>query len=241
MRAASRSKFLRLAPLALAAAVAGAMALTAGGKSADAGSASHGGGAAEMNGPATGKFTAPEYAMGSPKAPVTVVEYLSNTCSHCADYDQHVFPDIKKKYVDTGKVKYVIREFLTPPEPVSAAGFVFARCAGRDKYWPTIEALFRSQPELFQSGDVRGTYLKIAKAMGMSEPAFNQCMADDAALKAVADRVQKATDAKVTGTPTFVFNGKMLNPGDTVGGQPYTGGELSLAQFDAAYAAAGGK
>lgn len=222
----------RLLPILVGALAA--VALAACGQKADAA-----GGAG--NGPAKGKFTASEYAMGSDKAPVTVVEYLSNTCSHCADYDQHVFPDVKKKYIDTGKVKYVIREFLTPPEQVSAAGFVFARCTGRDKYWPTIEALFRGQEELFRTSDVRGSYLKIAKSMGMSDADFNTCLGDDEAYKALQSRVDKALADKVTGTPTFVFNGKMLTAGDTLAGQPYGGGELTLAMFDAAYARAGGK
>ena len=224
----------RLAPFAVIA-FAAAVALAACGQKADAA------GGAATNGPASGKFAAPEYAMGSDKAKVTVVEYLSDTCSHCADYDQHVFPDVKKKYIDTGKVKYVIREFLTPPENVSAAGFVLARCAGRDKYWPTIEALFRGQEELFKTGDVRGSYTKIAKSMGMSDAQFNACLGDDAAYKALSERVDRAQAAGVSGTPTFLFNGKMLKAGDTLAGQPYGGGELTLAQFDAAYAAAGGK
>ena len=225
MRAASR----RLVPAAVTFALAAGLGLAACNRSADAGAAP------------SGKFTAPEYVMGDPKAPVTVVEYLSDTCSHCAQFDQEIFPGIKKKYVDTGKVKYVIREMVTPPEAVSAAGFVFARCGGRDKYWPTIEAEFRAQPEMFKTGDVRGSYLKIAQAQGMSEQAFNQCMQDDDALKAVTERVDKATKAGVDGTPTFIFNGKMLKPGDKLGATTYGGGELSPAQFDAAYAAAGGR
>ncbi len=225
----------RFAPFAVVA-FAAALALAACGQKADAA-----GGGSSANGPASGKFAAPEYAMGSDKAPVTVVEYLSNTCSHCADYDQKVFPQVKAKYIDTGKVKYVIREFLTPPENVSAAGFVLARCAGRDKYWPTIEALFRGQEELFKSGDVRGSYTKVAKSMGMSDAQFNQCLGDDAAYKALSERVDKAVAAGVNGTPSFLFNGTMLKPGETLAGQPYGGGELTLAQFDAAYARAGGK
>lgn len=219
-----------------AAAFAAALALAACGQKADAA-----GGSAAVNGPASGAFTAPEYVMGNPKAAVTVVEYLSDTCSHCADYDAHVFPQVKAKYIDSGKVKYVIREFLTPPENVSAAGFVLARCAGRDKYWPTIEALFRGQEELFKSGDVRGSYTKVAKSMGMSDAQFNACLGDDAAYKALSERVDKAVAAGVSGTPTFLFNGTMLKPGDTLAGQAYGGGELTLAQFDAAYARAGGK
>ncbi len=76
------------------------------------GSADAAGGA---NGSGSGVFTGAEYVMGDPKAKVTAVEYLSNTCSHCARFDREVFPDIKKEYIDKGKVQYHIREFLTPP------------------------------------------------------------------------------------------------------------------------------
>ena len=74
-----------------------------------------------------------EMVLGNPNAKVTVIEYASASCPHCARWNEDVYPAFKKKYVDTGKVKYVFREFLTPPTEVAAAGFLLARCAGKDK------------------------------------------------------------------------------------------------------------
>lgn len=197
---------------------------------------------AAANGPAAGKFTAPEYVLGDAKAKVTVVEYLSNTCSHCAHFDQTYFPEIKKAYVDTGKVKWVIREFLTDPVQVSAPGFVLARCAGRDKYWGVVESLFATQAELFKSGDARGYLYKTGKAAGMTDAQINTCLADDQAYKDLNARVEKAVNQnKITGTPTFVVNGKQLQPGATLAGQRFDGTDLKPAMFADVYRQAGGK
>ncbi|MDB5447797.1 MAG: dsbA, partial [Phenylobacterium sp.] len=76
-----------------------------------------------------------DMSLGPPDAKVKVVEYASASCSHCARFNNEVFPAFKAKYVDTGKVNYTLREFLTPPEEVAAAGFLLARCAGKDKYF----------------------------------------------------------------------------------------------------------
>jgi protein-disulfide isomerase len=181
------------------------------------GSASAGGGGGDA-------MTAPEMTMGDPKAKVTLVEYASDTCSHCAHFAETVFPAVKAKYIDTGKVYYKFREFLTPPEPVAAAGFLLARCAGKDKYFQVVDAEFRGQEQMFKTGDAHGVLLNIAKSVGMTEPQFNTCVQDEAALKALQARVQKAIDVdKIDGTPTFVVNGKQL-----------PSGEKSLADMDAA-------
>src|SRR5688572_8278560 len=82
-----------------------------------------------------------DMVMGKADAPVTVIEYASVTCSHCANFNATVFPAFKAKYVDTGQVKYVLREFLTPPVPIAAAGFLIARCAGPDKYFGVVDAI----------------------------------------------------------------------------------------------------
>lgn len=215
----------RLGALAALALAAGALAACSQNADARPGQASAG---PNLNGSPSGKFTASEYVMGSAKAPVSVVEYLSDTCSHCARFDAEVFPAIKKNYIDTGKVKWTIREFLTPPEAVSAAGFVLARCAGRDKYWPVVEAIFHSQEDMFKSGDVKGTFLKIAQSMGMDEKQFDACVQDDAAFKALNERVQKAmTVDKIDSTPTLIVNGKTYVS------------EMNLAEMQKAIADAG--
>lgn len=167
-------------------------------------------------------------SMGKADAPVTVEEYASTTCSHCGRFNADVFPAFKAKYIDTGKVQYTLHEFLTPPEAVASAGFLIARCAGKEKYFSVIDALFRSQEELYATGDARGTLLKVAQSAGMSEQQFNACVADEAANKALAARVDSAIkDKGVSSTPTFFFNGKKVKEG-----------EMTPAELDAAVAEA---
>ncbi len=176
--------------------------------------------------------TAATMDLGDPNAKVTVEEWASVTCPHCAAFNEEVFPAFKAKYVDTGKVHYVFHEFLTPPAQVAAAGFLVARCAGKDKYFNVTDAIFHSQAELYQ--DPRGVLFRIGKGVGMTEDQVTKCIQDDAGLKALNDRVEKAqTKDGVTGTPTFKFNGKTLD-GQTLAGVPYNGGEMTLAQLDAA-------
>jgi protein-disulfide isomerase len=171
---------------------------------------------------------ADDMTLGNPDAKVTVVEYASASCSHCARWNEEVWPTFKTKYVDTGRVHYVFKEFLTPPIELASAAFLTARCAGEDKYFSVVDAVFRAQPVMYQTGDYRGELLRIANSAGLSEAEFTQCIRDDEALKALNDRVEKAVkDDKITGTPTFVVNGKKV--GD---------GEMSMEQLDAAIAEA---
>lgn len=176
-------------------------------------------------GPSEGDMT-----MGNMDAKVQLVEYASASCSHCATFNNTVFPAFKAKYIDTGKVGYTLKEFLTPPEAVAAAAFLTARCAGKDKYFSVVDAVFHGQAEMFQTGDFRGGLLRIAQGAGMTEDQFNKCVSDEAALKALNARVEKAIkEDKITGTPTFVVNGKTVATG-----------EITMEQLDAAVAAAGG-
>ena len=170
--------------------------------------------------------------LGDPNAKVTITEWASVTCPHCAAFNESVFPAFKAKYIDTGKIHYVFREFLTPPASVAAAGFLVARCAGKDKYFNVTDAIFHSQAELYQ--DPRAVLFRIGKGVGMTEDQVTKCIQDEAALKALNDRVDAATTKDgVTGTPSFALNGKKLD-GQTLGGTVYNGGEITLAQLDAA-------
>ena len=174
---------------------------------------------------------ADDMTLGNPKAKVTVVEYASASCIHCGRWNNEVFPAFKTKYIDTGRVNYVYREFLTEPVQVASASFLMARCAGKDKYFSVLDSVYRSQEEMFTTGDYRGVLLRVAQSAGMNEAQFTACVTDEKALKALNDRVTKyQADAKITGTPTFVINGKKAGGDD--------GGEQSMAQLDAAIAAA---
>ena len=170
---------------------------------------------AACSGGGGGKPSTDDMTLGNPDAKVTVTEVASASCSHCATWNEEVWPSFKAKYVDTGKVNYVLKEFLTPPVDLAAAAFLTARCAGKDKYFSVLDAVFRAQPSIYQTGDVRGELLRIANSAGLSEEQFNQCIRDEDALKALNERVEKtANDMDVTGTPTFFVNGKKIADGE---------------------------
>ncbi|MCY1646426.1 DsbA family protein [Caulobacter sp. SL161] len=180
--------------------------------------------------PKSTEVTAEDMVLGDPNAKVTVIEYASVACPHCATWNAEVFPAFKAKYIDTGKVKYVHRDALTGEPRLANAGAMLARCAGKDKYFQVTEALYRAQTAIFTSGDIRGELLTIAQAAGMNEAQFNSCLSDENAAKS-AERIEKMmTDNNIRGTPTFEVNGKRL------GGEE--GGEQTLAQLDAAIAEA---
>ena len=162
-------------------------------------------------------MTDDDFALGNPKAKVTVVEYASLSCSHCAHFNADVFPAFKAKYIDTGKVRYVFREILTEPVQLAAAGFLTARCAGKENYFKVVDGVFRSQSEIFTTRDIRAPLVRVAKSVGMDEDAFMACLSDQKALKAMNDRVERfSNEANISGTPTFVINSKKLEGGFTL-------------------------
>jgi len=168
--------------------------------------------------------SADDMTLGNPKAPVTVVEYASLSCPHCAAFNNDVFPAFKAKYIDTGKVRYTLREMLTPPAEVAAAGFMMARCAGPGKYFPVVDDVFRSQDKW--DGDIKPVFLGIARKNGMTDAQFESCLTSQANVAAVNQRVKAAIDLGVSSTPTFFINGKKYE------------GEQTLDKLDAAIAAA---
>ena len=173
---------------------------------------------------------ADDMSLGDPKAKVQVVEYASASCPHCARFAIDVFPAFKARYVDTGKVRFTLKEYLTDPQALAAAGFLLARCAGKDRYFPVLDAYFRSQDEMVRTGDVRAVLARIARDPGgLSEAQLDVCMKDPAAEKALAARADRHLHAdRVTSTPTFVINGRRVE------------GEMTLPELDAAIARAAG-
>ena len=165
--------------------------------------------------------------LGSPKAPVTVIEYASASCPHCARFSNEVFPAFKAKYIDTGKVRYVFREYLTEPVEVAAAAFMMAHCAGNTKYFKVLGEVFRDQEKMYQTGDVRGVLLKIGEDNGMTEAQYMACLTDDKAKDALFKKVDGYFRSDhIESTPTFLIGGQKLE------------GEQSLAALDAAIAKA---
>ena len=185
--------------------------------------------------PNTPPFRGDEFVLGSPTAPITVVEYLSDTCSHCAAFNRDVYPRLVADYIDTGRLRLVIRELTTAPTIVSAAGFLFARCRGEAGYWGAVRRLLDSEPYVL-SGQTQAEQLtRAADVAGLTPVQAQVCLSDGSAIAALNDRRQSALDAGADSTPTFLFNGHAPRVGGVLAGKLYEGGELSLSQFSTAY------
>jgi protein-disulfide isomerase len=148
----------------------------------------------------------PDQSMGKADAPVTMVEYASTTCPHCAHFNDTTFPEFKTKYIDTGKVHYILREF--PFDPRAEAGFMLARCAG-DNYFPMIDVLFKQQQNWVAVDNVKDALLQISKLAGFTQETFNACLTNQKLLDQVRAVMKRGADEfKVDSTPTFFINGK---------------------------------
>jgi protein-disulfide isomerase len=147
-----------------------------------------------------------DIVIGSDKALVTIIEYASMTCPHCAHFEATTLPELKKRYIDTGKVRYMMREF--PLDALAAAGFMLARCAGPDKYETIIETLFAKQNDWVVQQPIE-PLKAIAKQFGFTEESFNQCLANQKVLDNIQTvRDQAVNKLAVNSTPTFFINGK---------------------------------
>ena len=153
-----------------------------------------------------------DMVLGDPNAPVTIVEYASVTCPHCANFHKTTFKPLKEKYIDTGKVKFVFREFPTAPAQLAVAGFMLARCAAdnsdAEAYFTMLDALFRKQQDWIGQ-NARDELLKISAAVGLNEEQFTACVQDEAAVDRLRDDIEHASNTyNITGTPTFLVNGE---------------------------------
>ena len=150
-----------------------------------------------------------DMSLGPDNAPVTIVEYASMTCGHCAHFAVTTLPELKKRYIDTGKVRYILREF--PLDPLAAAGFMLARCAAKDdknKYFALVDTLFHQQNTWVVQKPVE-PLRAIARQAGLSEQAFDQCLANQPMLDGIeAVRRRGSEKLGVTSTPTFFINGE---------------------------------
>jgi protein-disulfide isomerase len=157
----------------------------------------------------------PDMGLGPADASVTIIEYASMTCPHCAAFNEKVFPKIKSEYVDTGKVRYVFREF--PLDIKAAAGSMLARCIARDdagKYFAVVDMLFKQQND-WVIKNTTDTLMRIGKQAGLSQQAVETCLRDQALLDKIAADQRYASDVlKVDSTPTFFINGEKIK-GDT--------------------------
>ncbi len=161
--------------------------------------------------------------LGNPDSDIKIIEYASMTCGHCADFHSNIFPAIKEKYLDTGKVHFLFREF--PLDPLSAGAFMLARCAGEGRFFPFVDILFKTQPTWTRTNDPVTALFNISRQAGFTQETFDNCLSNQQLLDGVnwvKDRAE--TEFNVRSTPTFFVNGRMLR------------GVQTLEQFDAAIA-----
>src|SRR5262249_34276795 len=154
-----------------------------------------------------------EKTQGDPKAPVTLIEYAAVTCPHCSDFFMHQFPEIKSKYIDTGKVHFIFREFAL--NALDVAGFMLARCAGDNQFFPIVDTLFEKQREWVVQKPLE-PLMAIAKQAGFTQQSFEECLKNqkvEDGIKWVRDRASEKFG--VSGTPTFFINGKKFTGNPT--------------------------
>ena len=161
----------------------------------------------------------PDIALGSPDAPVTVVEYASMTCSHCAAFHETTWPLLKSKYVDPGKAKFILREY--PLDPLAAAAFMLARCGGPERRNAIVDLLYTQQKDWAFVDKPLEALAALVKQEGISQADFETCLQN----QTLYDQVNKTHDLatekfKVSATPTFFVNGREMN------------GELPIEEFD---------
>jgi protein-disulfide isomerase len=156
----------------------------------------------------------PDHVLGKADAPVTIVEYASMTCPHCANFHKTTYPALKSKYIDTGKVRFIFREF--PLDDLAVAASMLARCAGGEKTLALIDVLFASQ-EKWAVREPLPALLQIGKQAGFTQATFDECLKDQKLYENIlAMRERGAKDYKVESTPTLFVNGKMVKGGVSI-------------------------
>lgn len=162
-----------------------------------------------------------EMVVGDADAPLTVIEYASVTCPACASFHEAIYPEIKENYIDTGKVRFVFREFPTAPAELSVVGSMVARCAadrgGKDAYFLVLDTLFRTQ-RTWISGNAREELIKIAGQAGMDEAAFDACVRRQELIDLINDNVEEGREKyNVNSTPSFIVDGDKRQFNDAEG------------------------
>lgn len=163
--------------------------------------------------------TLPEKVLGEEGAPLTIVEYASMTCGHCANFHKATYPHLKKEYIETGKARFIFREF--PLDPVAAAAFMLARSVPDEKYFDVVDVMFAEQRNWAFSNDPYNSLLNFAKQIGFTQESFEKTLTDQALLDGInATRDRASSEFGVNSTPTFFFNGNKVS------------GAISVEQLD---------
>ena len=149
----------------------------------------------------------PEMTLGKPDAAITVIEYSSMTCGHCANFHKNVFPYLKEKYIDTGKVYFIHREF--PLDPLAAAVSMLTRCSPKDKYFDMMSLFYEQQATWVRSDNPVDALFTLSKQAGFTQESFKACLTDQKLLDSITQTRERAADKfKVDGTPAFFVNGR---------------------------------
>ena len=160
-----------------------------------------------------------DMALGPENAPVTIIGYLSTTCPHCAHFETTTFPELKKRYIDTGKVRFIYREFVL--NQLDAGAVMLLRCTTKDKYFPLLEALFQKQEQWAFVKQPLPPLLAIAKQAGFTQDSFEKCLSNQKLLDDIESVRRHASDKlSVNSTPTFFINGKIVR------------GDMSIEQLE---------
>lgn len=150
-----------------------------------------------------------DQSIGKPDAPVVMVEYASATCPHCAEFHKTLLPQLKAEYIETGKVRFIFREF--PLDQLALAAFMLARCVPEDKYFATIDLMFRRQ-ETWMKGDREAELLKITNMAGLDKAGFDACLKREELAKAIVESSRKdAKEFGIKGTPAIFVNGQLID------------------------------
>jgi protein-disulfide isomerase len=173
-------------------------------------------------------ITKDDRILGNADAPITIIEYASLTCPHCAHFTNEVLPELKKKWIDTGKAKLVLREFPLDEPALRAA--MIARCAPPDRFYAYVDALFATQDKWVMAKDYREALARIVKLGGMSQDEFDNCLKNtNLENKILEERLAASKELDVNSTPTFFINGTKFT------------GAPSVEEFDKALSALAAK
>lgn len=149
-----------------------------------------------------------EKVLGSAEAPVTVVEYASLSCSHCANFHETTFTEFRAKYIDSGKVRFIYRDF--PLNAPAYAASMAARCAPADRYFEVLDAYFGDQEAWLSSANVKAATLERAKPFGFTDRSFDACLSNQALFAGLEAEKERGVGFGVQATPTFFINGKKM-------------------------------
>ncbi len=166
----------------------------------------------------TAPASLPERAVGEASAPVTVIEYASLSCHHCARFHTRTWPEFKTKYVDTGKVRFIFREF--PIDPPALAAAMLARCSGEDTWYQMLDRLYHAQHAWTHSAQPVEALAQVAAEAGMTRPDFERCLDDKWLMNDILSFARRGKEFGVASTPTFFVNGQKH------------AGALTIDQFD---------